>query len=188
MPVLIMHLLLVRFLESLAVPAVPAVGTEGSEEALLSLAPTVSPRVRWKAVCARAVGSSGGAGGNAAPLPLAGPTLWPGARCFPGAPQGLAVLKAVALSPPLCSGACVPHAWLDHAAARSPSWTFLMETSPLLTYLLAHPVSPHTGSGGGTGIAMAMAIAIQPAGMTGRSGDWLCLREGGGMVTSKRSY
>lgn len=49
--VLIMHLLLVRVLESLAVPTVPATGTQGSEEVLRSLAPTRSTR----AGCVRAV-------------------------------------------------------------------------------------------------------------------------------------
>lgn len=44
----------------------------------------------------------------AASLHLAGLTLWPGARHFPGALQGLAVLKAAVLLSPMGSGIYAP--------------------------------------------------------------------------------
>lgn len=69
----------------------------------------------------------------AASLHLAGLTLWPGARHFTGALQGLDVLKAAVLLSPVGSSICVPCAWLSHAEMwqTQPPQTLLMEKSSL---------------------------------------------------------
>lgn len=105
-----MHLLLIGVLESLAVPAVPATVTQGSEEVLSSLIPTSSPKAGWKTVPTRAAGSQ-----EELELTLAALPFWPREKYIPGSLQGLAVLKAAALLSPLGSGMCAPHVWLIHA-------------------------------------------------------------------------
>lgn len=100
LPILIMHLLLIRVLESLAVPTVPATGGQGSKKGH-----PPHPQAFQKQGGRQCMPGLWAARENTWPstsciLHLTGLTLWSGSKNSPGARRGLAVLKACVLHMP----------------------------------------------------------------------------------------
>lgn len=149
LPILIMHLLLIRVLESLAVPTVPATGRQGSELKSPSLP---SSHKHSKSSACQGCGQPDKTLGHppAASLHLPGLTLWPGSKHSAGAPQGLAVFKACVL--------CMPGSAMLTQSTQPPLHLSDVEKiSPLLTYPPVYPGSPCAGSSSGTATAIAHA-------------------------------
>lgn len=104
LPILIMHLLLIRVLESLAVPTVPATGGQGSKKGHPPPSTSI-PKAGWKAVHAGAVGSQR--------KHLAIHQLHPASRWT----DTLVWIKELSWCSPRLGSAksmCAPHAWLSH--------------------------------------------------------------------------